>query len=336
MKILVADDDAVSRCLMERFLQRVGYDVTLAEDGRQALEVLLSPDGPRLALLDWMMPGLDGPSVCLEFRSHRERPYSYITLLTSKGAKEDLIAGLEAGADDYLTKPCNSDELKARLRTGERVLRLEDNLVRAREEMRFKATHDALTSLWNRGAIIAQLDEKIHRAQQEQTSFSLLLCDVDRFKRINDRRGHLVGDAVLNEIATLLGRATRPGDAVGRYGGEEFLIILDGCGAESLRRRAEELRYAVASHAFTGNLQALSISISIGAMTVDGWTIRQSAEAYLTQVDEALYRAKKDGRNRVVVADPDGPPALVTTEESQEEIGSLPPLGPEVVLRSPD
>ena len=147
MKILVADDDSVSRCLMERILHRVGYEVVLAEDGHQALDSLSKPDGPRLALLDWMMPGLDGPSVCLEIRSQRERPYRYITLLTSKGAREDLVAGLEAGADDYLTKPCHPEELKARLRTGERILRLEDGLVDAREEMRFKATHDALTSI---------------------------------------------------------------------------------------------------------------------------------------------------------------------------------------------
>jgi two-component system cell cycle response regulator len=133
VKILVADDDAVSSRLMERILQRGGYDVVSVDDGRRALESLLSPDGPRLALLDWMMPGMDGPSVCLEVRSHRERPYSYLTLLTSKGAKEDLVAGLEAGADDYLTKPCYPEELKARLRTGERILRLEDTLVDARE-----------------------------------------------------------------------------------------------------------------------------------------------------------------------------------------------------------
>jgi two-component system cell cycle response regulator len=220
LRILVADDDAVSRRMMERILRRAGYDVVLAEDGREALERLVSPDAPRLALLDWMMPGLDGPSVCLEFRSHRERPYSYIALLTSKGAKEDLIAGLEAGADDYLTKPCHPEELKARLRTGERILRLEDTLVDAREEMRYKAHHDALTLIWNRGAILAHLNSEIHRAQRELAKVSLLLCDVDHFKRINDVHGHPVGDMVLQEIAAQLTGAIRPGDAVGRYGGE--------------------------------------------------------------------------------------------------------------------
>ena len=303
MKILVADDDVVSRCMMDRILRRAGYDVVLAEDGREALEKLVSPDAPRLALLDWMMPGLDGPSICLEFRSHRERPYSYIALLTSKGAKEDLIAGLEAGADDYLTKPCHPDELKARLRTGERILRLEDTLVHAREEMRYKATHDALTSLWNRGAILAHLNQEILRAQREHAKVSLLLCDVDHFKRINDVHGHPVGDMVLQEIASQLAAAIRPGDAVGRYGGEEFLVILSDCGAESLRRRGEQLRQAVASGSFGGPLQGLSVSISVGAMTIEGMADTHTPEVFLSQTDAALYRAKLEGRNRLVIAE---------------------------------
>jgi two-component system cell cycle response regulator len=302
MRILVADDDAVSRSLMERILQRVGYDVVLAEDGPQALKSLVSPDGPRLALLDWMMPGLDGPSVCLEVRSYHERPYSYIILLTSKGSKGDLVAGLEAGADDYLTKPCNSEELKARLRTGERVLRLEDTLVRSREEMRFKATHDALTSLWNRGSILALLDDELLRVEREQGICSLLLCDVDHFKQINDVHGHLVGDVVLREVAKQLSIGVRPGDAVGRYGGEEFLIILRDCGSDSLGRRAEEIRQAVAACSIAGIPQALSVSVSIGAVTIDGCS-GHATEGCLSQIDAALYRAKTQGRNQVVIAE---------------------------------
>ncbi len=302
MKILVADDDAVSSRLMERLLQRGGYEVVSVEDGRQALEIMLSPEAPRLALLDWMMPGLDGPSVCLEVRSHRERPYSYITLLTSKGAKEDLVAGLEAGADDYLTKPCYPEELRARLRTGERVLQLEDTLVHAREEMRFRATHDALTSLWNRGTILAHLNHEMQRAQREHTTLALLLCDIDHFKKINDVHGHLSGDVVLRGFAQQLLGGVRPGDAVGRYGGEEFLVILDDCGPEGLHGRADQLRQLVASCSFPGTLQGLSITISIGAMVVDEWALGQSPEFILSQADAALYRAKKEGRNRVVIA----------------------------------
>ena len=313
MKILVADDDALSRTLMQRLLSRAGYDVVMAENGHQALELLLGPSAPRLALIDWMMPGLDGPSVCLEVRSHRERSYSYLVLLTAKGEKEDLIAGLEAGADDYLIKPCNGEELKARLRAGERVLRLEDTLVDAREEMRFKATHDPLTSLWNRGAILARLEEEIKRVQRDKARCSVLLCDVDHFKRINDVYGHLVGDAVLRETAMQLAAAVRAGDVVGRYGGEEFLVLLHDCGPEGLGGRAEELRYAVAANTFTDNLPGLSLSISIGAMTIDHWAVG-APELYLGQVDAALYRAKLEGRNRVVCADRPPQDAIRTIE----------------------
>ena len=303
MKILVADDDAVSRRLMERLLQRAGYEVVLAEDGRQALEVLLGSDGPRLALLDWVMPGVDGPGVCLEVRSHRERPYTYITLLTSKGAKEDLVAGLEAGADDYLTKPCDWEELKARLRTGERILRLEDKLVDAREEMRFRATHDPLTLLWNRGAILAHANDEMQRIQRDHSKFSLLLCDADHFKRINDVHGHLIGDNVLRDIARMLTAAIRPGDLVGRYGGEEFLVILRDCGAENLHRRGEQIRQSVASGLFSADLHRLSISISVGAIAIDEETCEQGLETLLNRADAALYRAKLDGRNRLVIAE---------------------------------
>jgi two-component system, cell cycle response regulator len=316
VKILVADDDAISRCVMERTLRRAGYDVVLAENGRDALETLVSANAPRLALLDWMMPGLDGPAVCLEVRSHRERPYSYIALLTSKGAKEDLIAGLEAGADDYLTKPCHPEELKARLRTGERILRLEDTLVDAREEMRYKATHDALTSLWNRAAILAHLNNEIHRVRQD-AKISLLLCDVDHFKRINDVHGHLVGDLVLQEIALRLVSAIRPGDAVGRLGGEEFLVILTDCGEESLYHRGEQLRQSVASSSFAANSQDIFVSVSIGAMTIQPGSRGQKVEVFLNQADTALYRAKLEGRNRVIVAEPQLPPGIPLIEKPQ-------------------
>ena len=154
MRILVADDDRVSQRIMERMLQGNGYEVVCAANGREAADILARPGSPRLALINWMMPELDGPGVCRETRARRDEAYVYMILLTSKQLSEDIVKGLEAGADDYLTKPCHPAELKARLHTGRRILQLEDKLVEAREEMRFKATHDSLTSLWDRGALL--------------------------------------------------------------------------------------------------------------------------------------------------------------------------------------
>ena len=210
MKILIADDDALSRRLLDRMLSRAGYQVTSVENGRLAVEQLHQPNGPRLALLDWVMPVLDGPGVCTEIRKLRDQPYVYMVLLTSKQSKEDIVTGLESGADDYLTKPFNAEELKARLRSGERILRLEDTLIEAREQMRYKATHDALTSIWNRGVILDLLSRELSRAQREGSSTVVLLGDVDHFKSVNDTHGHVTGDAVLQEIARRLVQCIRP------------------------------------------------------------------------------------------------------------------------------
>ena len=299
MKILVADDDAVSRMIMERMLRQIGYEVTAAENGRDAMEKLLDNDGPRLALLDWMMPELDGPQVCHQLRTVHGHRYIYLILLTSKDSREDLVTGLDAGADDYLIKPCNPAELKARLRTGQRILRLEDTLVAAREDMRFRATHDALTSLWNRGRIL----EFLHSAIQSSESTAILLCDIDHFKRINDVHGHLAGDTVLREVAARLRGAVRADDAIGRYGGEEFLIVLNGCDARCLPERSEQIRRAVSEG---GSIMdgVTSISVSIGAIALGGDDVAMPVEAILNLTDTALYHAKGTGRNRVVIADP--------------------------------
>jgi diguanylate cyclase (GGDEF)-like protein len=277
----------------------------VAQNGRAAAEILLDSDGPRLALVDWMMPELDGPGLCREVRSGRhEGSYIYIVLLTSRQDSDDVVAGLEAGADDYMTKPCRPAELRARLHTGRRVLALEENLVQAREEMRFKATHDALTSLWNRASIFSITCSELRRAAREATPTSLLLCDLDHFKQINDKYGHLAGDAVLEEVARRLITAVRAYDAVGRYGGEEFLILLSNCGDQGLRARAEDIRSAIASAPIQTGTAALSITISIGAVTCDNWKDNLSLESVLAQADEALYRAKDAGRNCAAFAHP--------------------------------
>jgi two-component system cell cycle response regulator len=302
VKILLADDDPVSRRLMERMLQRGGYEVITVENGREAARELTAAGGPRLALIDWMMPELDGPAVCREVRSRIDGAYVYILLLTSKQSSEDIVKGLQAEADDYLTKPCHPAELKARLHTGRRILQLEDKLVEAREDMRFKATHDALTSLWDRGAILALLRSELSRSKREHSSVSVLLCDIDHFKQVNDVHGHQVGDEVLEEVSTRLLDAVRPYDAVGRYGGEEFLIVLNGCSAEDLEVRAEQARKAICGRVFSTSDGSILVSMSIGAITIQDWDKTDAIEPFLKEADEALYRAKAAGRNRVICA----------------------------------
>lgn len=305
MKILVADDEPISRRILEKMLNRAGYEVIAVENGRAAVEQLLSAEGPRLALLDWMMPELDGPTVCREIRRLSEHSYVYMILLTSKESKENIVSGLKAGADDYLVKPCNYEELKARLLAGQRILQLENKLVEAREEMRFKASHDSLTSLWNRGLILELLDKELARSRRERSFLSLLLCDVDHFKQINDEYGHPVGDQVLQEMAKRLVGALRSYDSVGRYGGEEFLILLSGCDASRTQERAEQLRQHVASGKFLTAQGSLTVTISVGALSIGGWPSDFDASRLLKEVDAALYEAKSAGRNCVILARPE-------------------------------
>lgn len=299
MRILLADDDRVSRLLMQRTLEKFGYEVLLAENGRTAAEILSRSDGPRLALIDWMMPQLDGPGLCRELRaSRRDSSYVYILLLTSRHDSEDVVAGLEAGADDYLAKPCHPAELRARLHTGRRILLLEETLIRAREEMRFSATHDALTALWNRASILSLMRSELQRSARDGSPTSILLCDIDHFKLVNDHHGHLIGDTVLEEVARRLISSVRAYDGVGRYGGEEFLIVLSNCDEAGLRARAENIRSAIAAAPIKTGSGELSISISIGALTCTGCRPEGvPLENILAQVDAALYRAKADGRN---------------------------------------
>ena len=303
MKILIADDEALSRRLLEKTLERAGYEVIAVENGRAAVRQLCQPDGPRLALLDWVMPELDGPGVCREVRRQQDDSYVYMVLLTSKEAKEDIVAGLESGADDYLTKPFNVDELKARLRTGERILHLEGRLVEAREMMRFKATHDALTSIWNRGVIMDLLGRELMRSQRESGCTIVLLGDVDHFKAVNDTHGHLVGDEVLQEIARRLLFSIRSYDFVGRYGGEEFLLVLNNCKPQFAEARAEDIRKIVSSRPIQTLAGPLNITMSFGLLLSDGWGVRP-VEELMHEVDAALYAAKAGGRNCVRVAKP--------------------------------
>ena len=298
--VLVAEDDPLFRRILESWLGKWEYRVTAAEDGLKAWQVLENGNAPQLLILDWIMPGVDGIELCRRIRSRKQLRYPYILLLTARDDKQDLVNGLNAGADDYLTKPFDVNELQARLRVGKRILTLQDELIRAREELRFEAMHDRLTQLWNRGAILDFLYRELERAKRTGDPVGVLMLDVDHFKRVNDTHGHLIGDTVLREAAHRLHQSARTYDWVGRYGGEEFLVILLNCSAEDVKKQAERLRSSVADTPVSTQAGEINITASIGAATIQGGDINQ--EKLLQSADSALYRAKELGRNRVELA----------------------------------
>jgi two-component system cell cycle response regulator len=303
MRILIADDESMSRKLLQKTLERAGYEVTVVENGRLAADQLCPANGPRLALLDWVMPELDGLGVCREVRKRKEQSYVYMILLTSKESKEDVVAGLESGADDYLTKPFDPEELKARLRTGLRILDLEDRLVQAREAMRFQATHDGLTGLWNRSMIMDLLGRELARSRREHVSTSILMCDLDHFKKVNDTYGHLSGDDVLKETSKRLLASVRSYDFVGRYGGEEFLVVLNNCNPAYAFARAEEIRKSISQRPVPTTIGLVPLTMSLGLLISQEWGC-QPVEELLREADAALYAAKAAGRNCVKIAIP--------------------------------
>jgi len=296
VRILVAEDDPVSLIRLERTLVKLGHDVVTVSNGSDAITALLETGGPLFAILDWNMPGADGVDVCRAVRE-REAPYVYVILLTARDRREDLVVALDSGADDYLTKPFDAAELKARLRSGVRVLELQDRLITAQEALRVEAMHDHLTGLWNRRMIVEQLGRELRRAGHEKRPLAIALADVDFFKRVNDTYGHAAGDDVLREIARRTRSVVRDYDFVGRYGGEEFLVLLPTCDDVTARHVAERIRARVAAGAVRAGDALIDVTLSLGL----AWTGNaiEDASALIQIADAALYRAKAAGRNNV-------------------------------------
>ena len=301
MKVLIAEDDRVSRRLLEATLTRWGYEAVVTRDGVEAWEVLQGSDPPPLAILDWMMPGMDGVEVCRKVRQRGQEPYIYLLLLTTKGRKENIIEGLDAGADDYLTKPFDPHELQVRLRTGKRIVTLQAELIEARETLRIQATHDPLTGVWNRRAIIEMLGNELARSIRDGPPVAVAIADLDHFKRINDTHGHMVGDAALCEAVSRMRTLLRPYDAIGRYGGEEFLIVLPGCTSHYAFKLAERLRIGIGQEPVNIPAGDIEVTSSLGVAASDDIAVLD-ATALIRAADIALYRAKAEGRNRVELA----------------------------------
>jgi two-component system chemotaxis response regulator CheY len=305
MKILIVDDDPVLRQILQTYLLRAGYEVALAEDGRAAWEIW-QKEHTRLIITDWMMPVMDGPELIRRVRGASFPNYTYIIMLTAKEGKSDVIFGLEAGADDYLTKPFNAGELRARISIGERILNLEANLSQALARMEELATHDPVTGLLNRRALYTHAEAELNRAQRDQKALSFVMLDIDHFKQVNDQYGHLVGDKALHAVAHTLAQNKRPYDWAGRWGGEEFLLVLPATDsqeaaivAERLRAGIHDMRVALAD----GNTFNVQASLGVATSTFEPGKV-YTLDLLVHQADEALIRAKREGRNRVCVFNP--------------------------------
>jgi len=302
MKILVADDSLVMRRLLESIIDGWGYEVLSARDGGEAWAVLSQPDAPQIAILDWMMPVYTGLELCAMVRDLRRKSYTYLILLTSRGLRQDIVEGLSAGADDYVVKPFEKQELEVRLRAGRRIIDLQAELVAAQAALIEQATRDALTKIWNRASILEALDREVIRSQREKRGLGVLMIDLDHFKLINDSYGHQAGDEALRETARRMQAAIRPYDSLGRYGGEEFLMVVPGCDDFCLSAHAERLRLVMESEPFVVAGQEVCLTASFGASSVSSGA-EASAEELIRSADSALYEAKRAGRNRVVMAE---------------------------------
>ena len=320
MRVLVADDCPIMRLRLKKHLTEWGFQPVLVNDGKQAMDALSSKFAPRLAVLDWMMPIMDGPTVTKNLRQEEFGPYTYVVMLTARTEDDDLVSAFAAGIDDFLTKPFNAEELHQRLRAGQRILNLHDKLNQTLETLKFQATHDALTGIWNRSATLDALERELGRASRNLKSpeaTSIVMLDLDRFKSINDTHGHLAGDKVLVSVGEVIRRSLRSYDYVGRYGGEEFIVILPSTAREQVEIVVERIRSNIEKTPVDIGDKSIHVTASLGVATANR---DADVEKLIKIADEAMYIAKKNGRNRCVFADSVNLAGLIASGETVSHI----------------
>ncbi|MGC9327742.1 MAG: GGDEF domain-containing response regulator [Candidatus Hinthialibacter sp.] len=297
-KILIADQDRSLMGLLQTNLREWGFEAVYASNESEARQILRRKHSPQLVVFDFTLASTDAIDICRQISDKEHGTYKYIIVLVNEENYEDVLHSVDFGPDDYLIKPFNIHEFRFRLNTAQRIIRFQEDLIRERENLKKMSMHDSLTQLYNRSAIMDLFSREISRSQRRNSFLSLFMVDIDYFKSINDSHGHLAGDAVLREAASRISDSLRRYDAVGRYGGEEFLVIVPHCDHLQAKQLAERIRLRVSSEPFCVEKKKLYVTISIGVSTClcgNGSTPNQ----LIQQADQALYAAKNSGRNRV-------------------------------------
>ena len=297
MKILIAEDERVPRILLARQISQWGYEVVEADNGDTAWAMLADREPPRIAVLDWVMPGRDGVAICRELQENQERPFVYTLLLTVKSDESDLVHALSQGAHDFLSKPARSGELQARLAVARRLVEANDRLREYAARMEELATTDSLTGAANRRSLFAIAERELAHSIRHQTPCAALVLDVDAFKAINDRHGHAAGDQVLKKVVEVCRHALRVTDVVARLGGDEFAVLLPQTTQEAAFALAERLRATIETTDYGPPWQDLHATVTIGVSGCNGG--HHDVDTLLRSADRALYQAKQAGRNRV-------------------------------------
>lgn len=302
MRILIADDSLTSRTMLAGVLRNIGHEVVETVNGSDAWKELQKPDAPDLAILDWMMPKLDGLEVVRRVRSLQSRRPTYLIIVTSKGDKADIVTGLNTGANDYLAKPFDHGELRARVEVGCRMIELQRELMETRNALAYEAMHDYLTGILNRRAIEAELSRELCRERRRHDGLVIGILDIDHFKKINDTYGHAVGDEAICGLVHLVQNCLRDYDHFGRFGGEEFLVISSGVKESDAPNVFERMRLTVAYNPIPTQAGDIRITVSIGLKIAHK---NETLDQLIMAADAALYKAKRDGRNCICLYDPE-------------------------------